>query len=72
MLFGSELGQRLEPVCNMRYSVVQSPFLYTAGDFVGSGQIQRTAVVHTIGQRLEYIDVEVFTHLFPVEDQLAE
>ena len=67
VLLGSSLGQRVEPVCIVRGTVLNRPALHTLGNAVGNGAVKRRIIVNYINELIVYILWKILEHLLAVE-----
>ena len=71
MLFGSTLGERLEPVGDVGGPHLHGPLLHALGNLVGSLHIKRSAVAQHLAILLIGAGREILEHLRTVEDVLS-
>ena len=72
MLFGRSFGEGLEPVGNMGYTMLHSPFLHAAGHAVGRFAVKGLATLDAGKQGLEAVGIQILAHFLAVEHQFAK
>ena len=72
MLLGCRVREGLKPVRAMRHAKAHGPFLHAVGHNVGSGTVQRSAVVYHVKHLLVCIARKILLHLLLIEYILAE
>ncbi len=71
MFFGSHSGHRLKPVCEMRCSVGDRPFLHSCGYNIGNIQCEMLSCFHRVLQNLINILRQFCAHHMIIKDKTS-
>ena len=72
MLLGRHAVERLEPVREMRRTMLERPLLHAGGDLIGDLKRQRLVLLEALPPRGDSLGCDILLHRSLIEDHTAE